>query len=287
MSRISAARPLLEHRRLDPEARVGLPSGPTTTPSGATTLLVTVALTGAAYGAAFPFRNEGFGKELWEYMAGYGYIPIPIVILSIWCLAFLGIKSLKIRAQRQALRLAFVPEDTGFVLNATTADAVIDAIDGSVDDPSRFVFLARCRSVLRMMRNFGRVSDVDELLGSRGDQDESSMDSGYTVLRGFVWAIPVLGFIGTVLGLTDAMGKFGQALRTAGSDVDQITGELTKVLAGLDMAFITTAEALIAVLIIYVIQTFVRRADESLYDDVRIACSNAIVARVRITRPEA
>ena len=37
-----------------------------------------------------------------------------------------------------------------------------------------------------------------------------------TVLRGFIWAIPVLGFIGTVIGLTQAMGRFGAALKSAG-----------------------------------------------------------------------
>jgi len=30
----------------------------------------------------------------------------------------------------------------------------------------------------------------------------------------------------------------------------------------------------------------VRRADEQLYDDIRSACSNAVVARVRIVRKE-
>ena len=196
------------------------------------------------------------------------------------------IKTLKIRAQSRALRIGFVPEDSGFVLTDSTADAVIDAIDRAVDDPSRFLFLARCRGVLRMMRNLGRVSDADEILSSRGDQDESSMDSGYTVLRGFIWAIPVLGFIGTVVGLTQAMGRFGEAMKAAGQDVGQITEKLKTVLEGLDTAFITTAEALIAVLVIYLIQTAVRRADEALYDDIRAACSNAVVARIRIHRKE-
>ena len=34
------------------------------------------------------------------------------------------------------------------------------------------------------------------------------MDTSYLMLSGFVWAIPVLGFIGTVLGLSDAICDF-------------------------------------------------------------------------------
>ena len=282
----STAGPILRFASLDPEARFGLPTGRGTTPSSLTCFMLTVVIGAAFYGAAYALRAGELGAVVWHYTTGFGLVPIPIVVLSIWSLVFLAIKSFKIRAQAQALRLAFVPEDSGFVLNDATADSVIDAIDRSVDDPARFLFLARCRAVLRMMRNLGRVSDADEILSSRGDQDESSMDSGYTVLRGFIWAIPVLGFIGTVIGLTQAMGRFGDAMDVAGKDVGQITEKLKTVLEGLDTAFITTAEALIAVLFIYLIQTAVRRADEALYDDILAACSDAVVARIRLSRKD-
>lgn len=288
MSAVDTSKPYRAIRfgRVDPEARFGLPVGAATTPSTVTCLLLTVIISAALYGVAYAVKDREFGAVVWEYMTGFGRIPIPIFVLSVWCLVFLALKALKIQTQRLSLRIGFVPEDSGFVLNDSTADAIVDAIDRSVDDPTRFLFLARCRVVLRMMRNLGRVSDVDDILNSRADQDEASMDSGYTVLRGFVWAIPVLGFIGTVIGLTQAMGKFGEAMEAAGSDVSEITSRLKTVLEGLDTAFITTAEALIAVLFIYLIQTFVRRADEHLLDDIRAACANVIVTRVRITRKE-
>lgn len=279
-------RPLIRYASLDPEARLGLPSGSHTTPSAVTCLLATTLVGGAVYGSSYAFREGEWGAVAWEYLTGFGRIPIPIAILSIWCIVFLTLKALKIRAQRAALRIHFVPDDTSFVLSSTTADSVVDAIDRAADDPERFMFLSRARAVLRIMRNLGRVSDVDDLINSRGDQEESTIDSGYTILRGFIWAIPVLGFIGTVIGLTQAMGRFGAALRAAGKDVDAITQQLTGVLAGLDTAFITTAEALVAVIFIHLLQTVVRRADEQLLDDVRKSCFDAIVTRVRIGRQE-
>ena len=278
--------PLLSFSRLDPESRIGLPSGSLTTPSATTCFLLTVLAAGGVYGASYAFREGEWGSVVWQYLTAFGRIPIPITVLSIWSFVFLALKGLKIRAQRAALRVHFVPEDTAFVLTAATADAVVDAIDRAADQPNRFMFLARSRTVLRVMRNLGRVADVDDLIASRGDQDESTIDSGYTILRGFIWAIPVLGFIGTVIGLTQAMGRFGTALRAAGKDVDAITQQLTGVLSGLDTAFITTAEALIAVIVIHLVQTAVRRADEQLLDDVREACFDSIVSRVRIGRTE-
>jgi biopolymer transport protein ExbB/TolQ len=282
----ASSSPLIRFSRLDPEARLGLPVGSHTTPSTTTCVLLTTLIGGAIYGASFILREGEWGAVVWQYLTGFGRLPIPTTLFSIWSLVFLTLKAFKIRAQRAALRIHFVPDDTAFLLSAANADSVVDAIDRAADDPSRFIFLARARSVLRIMRNLGRVSDVDDIIASRGEQDEATIDSGYTILRGLIWAIPVLGFIGTVIGLTQAMGRFGTALRAAGKDVESITQQLTGVLAGLDTAFITTAEALIAVIFIYLIQTAVRRADEELLDDVNRACFDAIVSRVRITRQE-
>ncbi len=279
--------PLIRFSRLDPEARLGLTIGSNTTPSAVTCLLLTSTICGAIFGASYWFHEGEWGAVAWLYLTGFSGIPIPITVLSVWCFVFLTLKALKIKAQRAAFQIQFVPDDTAFVLSSSTADAIVDAIDRAADEPNRFLFLARARSVLRIMRNLGRVSDVDEIITSRGHQDEATIDSGYTILRGFVWAIPVLGFIGTVVGLTQAMGRFGLALKAAGQDLDAVTQQLTGVLAGLDTAFITTAEALIAVIFIHLMQTIVRRADEQLLDDVREACFHAIVSRVRIPKQEA
>lgn len=98
----------------------------------------------------------------------------------------------------------------------------------------------------------------------------------------------MLGFIGTVLGLTLAMGDFGETLAGMGTqfDSEQLMDGLTKVLKGLDTAFITTFEALLAVLVIQLVMVWVRRMDESLHADIRSACAQTIVSRVRLGAKE-
>jgi len=285
----------LRFEGLDPEARIGLPVGPGTTPGQLSTLLLTVLLCLCIYLPLLPFRPEEGAEPavwslgwVWKQLTAYKGIPVPVVAFTMWCLAFLFIKTLKIRAQRAAIGVSILPTDAAFVLNATTSDAVVDRIDGIADRPDRFIYLARVRGVLRSMRNLGRVSDVDELLGSRADDDDSIMDSGYVVAKGLIWAIPVLGFIGTVLGLTDAMGKFGKTLAGMGKQLDseQLMVGLKDVLGGLDTAFITTFEALLAVLVIQLVMVWVRRMDESLHADIRSACAQTIVSRVRLGAKE-
>ena len=94
--------PFLRYQSLDPEARFGFPAGHGTTPSSLTCLLLTTVLSAAAYGSAYGWREHEWGAVVWEYMTAFGRIPIPIILLSIWSLVFLFVKSLKIRAQRAA-----------------------------------------------------------------------------------------------------------------------------------------------------------------------------------------
>ena len=83
----------------------------------------------------------------------------------------------------------------------------------------------------------------------------------YSLLNGFLWAIPVLGFIGTVLGLGNAIGAFGGAIATASTDMDALKGELTKVTEGLKTAFDTTLLGLLGSMVVQIVVTFRKRQE--------------------------
>ena len=275
-------KPVLSFASCDPERRFGLPSGRFTTPSAFSSFLLGVAFMGFMYGVSWFARDTGFGSIVWELLTGYSGIPIPIAALSCWSIAILLLKSLKIKAQRAALRLRFMPEEAGFALTVGSADQVMNTIEAAVDEPRQFLLLNRVLDALRSIRNIGRIGDIDEMLDSAAEADEAAMDSGYTILRGFIWAIPVLGFLGTIIGLTEAISQFGGVLDAGNASVDALTSQLTLVLAGLSTAFITTGEGLVAALLIYLAQTFVRRADELLLDDCRQYALRNVVSRVHV-----
>ncbi len=279
----------LRFSKVDPEARVGLPRGRFTNPSLATSGLLAVGMMAALYGIAYQFshRPGGKGELVWTYLTGFNRIPIFIALLTCWSLAILVLKALKIRAQRRALAVAFAPRDPMWVLNGSTADGVIASISAKVEEAEEFMYMRRTLGVLRTMRNIGRVGDVEELLDSRAGADEAVIDSGYNPVKAFIWGIPVLGFIGTVLGLTTATGNFGKVLTDPEMkrNLEALASGLTAVLGGLDTAFVTTAEGLIAAFFLFMAQMIVKQMDERLLDDVRDACSTQVAARVRIDEP--
>jgi len=56
----------------------------------------------------------------------------------------------------------------------------------------------------------------------------------YALLKVFLWALPILGFIGTVLGLSVAMSGFGATDLT---DINALKGAVGSITSGLSSAF--------------------------------------------------
>lgn len=280
----------LRFAQADIERRFGLPIGRLTNPHWFTGALLAFVLLVVLYSSSWVTRTtEPWGPTAWRWLTSFQGIPIAIAILSCWACSILLLKLVKIRGQRLVLQVQLLPKDPLWVLDGGSADQLIRKISVEVEEAESFMYLRRVLGVLRTMRNVGRVADVEELFESRAGADEAIVDSGYAPVKAFIWGVPVLGFIGTVIGLTQATGRFGAVLNNEAmkKDLEKLAGGLTDVLSGLDTAFITTAEGLIAAFFLYLFQMIVKQADDRLLDDVREACSIRIVTRVRIIPSQA
>lgn len=210
-----------------------------------------------------------------------GICPYPTMLFFFWALAILFLKSRKLRLQSQALLLSAVPQQPDFELTPTTARAVLERIHSLVDNTAHFMLLNRIERALSNLKNIGQVSDVASILKTQAEYDEEQMTSSYALATGFVWAIPVLGFIGTVLGLSQAIGAFGTTLQ-AGGDLSQIKDSLQFVTAGLATAFETTLIALVAALIVQMLITFMQSREGEFLDACNDYCHACVAAKLRL-----
>lgn len=270
----------LNWNRHDPEQRLGLKGGRFTRVAALPTALMAAAFTAVFFGLllAVPSRWQAYA----DIFLNRGPTQYATVFLSFWSLLILWFKWRKMRFQRLALRYPVIPDTPQFVLSPLTVDDVIDRIYAIADEPRAFVLYNRILFALSNLKNLGRVGDVDEILRSVGDQDEASLETSYSLVQGFVWGIPVLGFIGTVLGLSQSIGAFSQVLGQ-GADISTITSELRLVTAGLGTAFDTTLVALVAALFIQLLITALRKAEYEFLEGCAEYCSRYIVGRLRLT----
>lgn len=277
MSQTVIEKPLKWHEQ-DIEQRLGFEGGKFTTVNSILSFLGGSLLAVIAYCIlAFGYPDTFIGKMFLLR----GFTPYVMMFLFMWALVIILIKISKLRLQRRALQVRIVPEENNFVLSVMTVDQVFGRMYEQVDDPRKFVVFNRVHVALSNLRNLGRITDVDEMLRTQGDLDESTMDTSYSLVRGFIWAIPVLGFIGTVMGLSEAVGGFGSVLSET-ADPQALAQSLKLVTAGLSTAFETTLVALLFALALQLIVTFLQKGEEELLDDCGEYCQREIVGRLRI-----
>lgn len=269
----------LDWRRFDVERRLLFPGGKYTRVNGLLSGLIGIALAVAFYAGLMltPLAKTSFGQIFLER----GPTQHAVVVLFFWSLIILALKRLKLGLQRRALDVRVLPEEPGFVISPSTVERVLERLREIADDPRNFMVLNRVEVALSNLRNLGRVGDVEEILRSQAAQDESQMETSYALVQGFVWAIPVLGFIGTVLGLSQAIGSF-TAVLGSGEDVSAITGALGKVTAGLATAFDTTLVALVAALVIQLLVVMTKKSEEEFLDEAMEHGIRTIVGRLRL-----
>ncbi len=277
---------LLAWSQHDIENRLSFKGGRYTNVNHVLAFLLGALMAGALYGLMlFVFIHvPGISKVATMFMRPSNqFAVVPATLFFFGGVAILILKGKKLKLQERALQLSAVPAEPEFVLTESTAATVLARINSLVDHPRHFVLLNRIDRALSNFRNIGQVNDVSAILRAQAENDEDLVASSYTVLNGLVWGIPVLGFIGTVLGLSLAIGRFTQTLQAAG-DLELIRSSLQGVTGGLATAFETTLIALSFTLILQLGITFRQKQEMVFLDECNDYCHSHIVSKLRLER---
>lgn len=272
---------ILNWHQSDFEEKLGLKSGKYTDTNITLSFFLGLSCAIIFYGALILLGDS----RITNIFLQRGITPYFIVFFSFWSFAILFVKSRKLSLQQKALGLMIVPQAHNFELTKDRARDILSRMYGLVDDPKKFVLLNRIERALANLKNIGLISDVSEVLRAQAQNDEDHMESSYSIIKGFVWGIPVLGFIGTVLGLSQAIGSFGSVLATS-IDGDQLKFSLQTVTSGLSVAFDTTLIALVAALCIQLMITALKKKEEVFLDNCNDYCHANIISKLRLSAPD-
>ena len=267
----------------DIEQRFGFRGGKYTDVNTWFALLVTVLLAGGLFIGLCHVPTNVREHPAVAIILARGWTPYAMVVLFILAMVILFVKWRKLAFQRRAFKVELIPVGTSFALTQETALDVLKTLNAAVDEPKRFVLFSRIERALLNLKNVGNVSDVSEMLRASAENDENHVDSSYGLLSGIVWVIPILGFIGTVIGLSGAIGGFGAALNAEASAAS-LKESLVPVTGSLSIAFDTTFVALVLAMIVQMAMTLLRRQEDLFLDACRDYAHGNIVSRLKLEK---
>lgn len=97
----------------------------------------------------------------------------------------------------------------------------------------------RLQKLLEHISRNGASHETESELRHLADSDRDQKQGRYAFVRILIWAIPLLGFLGTVLGISEALGKL-----SVGAEED-LPAMMSGLQSSLYVAFDTTAQALV------------------------------------------
>ena len=135
----------------------------------------------------------------------------------------------------------------------------------------------RLLRLLGVWNSTGSSFQLERAADSDVELYELSMTSSFSLPKVLLWAIPLMGFIGTVIGMSQAVGSFDAVLSNA-DNVDGLKNGLVKVTGGLGTAFDTTYLALVISVILAFPLNVLERNEDRLLSQIDGVVREAVMA---------
>ena len=213
------------------------------------------------------------GQLFHRYCASH---PVQYVEVALFCIgvAAIAIKLLNVIGQFGTLDdIAMTPRPAGG--QAPQDAATMLKTLGELPSYMRRSYLAeRLRAALEHVHRKGAALGLDAELKHLSDLDAARQQEGYALLRVIIWATPMLGFLGTVIGITLALGDLSPQ-----SLVNEPEVAMQGLLGGLSIAFDTTALALMLAMVLMFAQFLTSRLEAELIEAVDDRVAAHLVGR--------
>lgn len=192
-------------------------------------------------GEGSTYRSIAFGDKT----------PISLQSLM-WIAFFLGLgellsRWLDVMDESKQIFLRYLPEDDKTVLQAKDLGEYFQRVHAAIQVKPYYLPKLISRIILQFQSSKS-IEQANTLLTTSIDFYANEIELRYSLLKYLSWLIPTLGFIGTVVGIMNALELVGS------KGVDQIEYILTDVVKLLGVAFNTTLIALVlsAILIYFI-----------------------------------
>lgn len=237
-------------------------------------LTLALALAAIIYAALFPLRESTVGTLLYER----GFTQYAVILLACTVLTFTILKFFKLQGEAQALRRFGIPRDIPL---EEPADPQLTRVQHNLS-LSKHSIAIRCSRILSAYMYSGSRKAAAELALDDSAFYQAATESSYAFPRILIWAIPLLGFIGTVIGISGAVAGFSGFLEQAG-DVDQIREGIGRVTTGLAVAFDTTLLALLLSVLVMIPLVMVERFESRLLLGMDVYINDKLLPRFKDT----
>lgn len=191
-------------------------------------------------------------------------------ILALWAFTIMGFKGYATYRERKLLEadLLGAQENPAEVVDLR----VLSARLGELSAYARELLLPRVLSAaLYRYSATGNVQDASAAIREQSQTEADRLESELSIIRYIAWAIPSIGFIGTVRGISDALAQAHRA----------VEGDITGVTQSLGVAFNSTFVALAISIVVMFFVYQLQLAQERVVLETESYCDRNLINRLK------
>ncbi len=217
--------------------------------------------------------------DVHEEIVRYVSHPVEWVEVVLFCcaLAALFAKAVGQVPERAARRYEVLPAWEGTPLPVADAGPLLSSLRHLSAWMRNTFLVRRVAGILDFVTSRGSANGLDDHMRGLSDSDALAVEGSNGLVRFITWAIPILGFLGTVLGITEAI--YGVTPEVLEKSLDGVT-------SGLATAFDTTALALGLTMILMFVNFLVERLEQGTLADIDHYVDDQLAHRFERTGPE-
>jgi len=244
-------------------------------------LMVAIILVHAAYVTAVRPNADSIVNRAAEVAAAGGEYVVPrtfwvvikdfeqeaCFVLMIWALAIMGYKTRTAMRESRMLEMPLVSVSEGTRILPGDAGQLVRPLQSLPEQQQRFLLPRALSTALSRFQVTSSVEAATEAARSACEAESSRLDSELSMVRYITWAIPSIGFIGTVRGIGSALGQAHEAM----------AGDIAGVTASLGVAFNSTFVALLISMVVMFFMHQLQLMQERLVLDTYAYCENRLL----------
>ncbi len=192
-------------------------------------------------------------------------------ILMIWAMSLMGYKALQTVREKRVLSLDLIPTNQGTSILPEDTREFSRPIQALPEEQQRYLLPRALLTALHRFRSTRNIQDVSNAVRAICESESERLDAELSMIRYIAWAIPSIGFLGTVRGIGQALGQAHQAVQ----------GDIAGVTQSLGVAFNSTFVALLISIIIMFLMHQLQLAQERLALDAEEYCDTRLIRNLQ------
>ncbi|HUR58970.1 MAG TPA: MotA/TolQ/ExbB proton channel family protein [Opitutaceae bacterium] len=201
------------------------------------------------------------------------------IIFCLWGMLILGYKLVHVTRERRLFKYDFVRVQPGERIIPEDALDRYKELKTAIERESRWRERLLPECILASLHRFhatASVQDAANAVRERAELASDELDSSLGLVRYIAWAIPAIGFIGTVRGIGDALNHAEQAIH----------GDISDVTSGLGLAFNSTFVGLALCIVLMFWLHVVQGRQEAFIIETQTFCRDKLIDVMKVPTKE-